>query len=61
MKTSSLTRKEKSNVTIVSIEDLEALQTIEDQTDLEDAKKALASVKKHGTTSLTAIKRKYNS
>ena len=55
-----LTRKGKRAVAIVSIEDLEALQAIEDQIDLEDAKKALVNVKKHGTISLETIKRKHN-
>ncbi len=54
-----LTRKGKRAVAIVSIEDLEALQAIEDQIDLEDARKALVHAKKHGTISLKAVKRKY--
>jgi prevent-host-death family protein len=55
-----LTRKGKQVVAIVSIEDLEALNAIEDQIDLDDVKKALADVKKRGTISLDAIKRKHN-
>ena len=54
-----LTRKGKQVVAIVSMEDLEALNAIEDQIDLDDVKKALADVKKHGTISLEAIKRKH--
>ena len=53
-----LTRKGKKVVAIVSIEDLEALQAIEDQIDLDDAKKAITDIKKHGTVSWEAIKRK---
>ena len=55
-----LTRKGKKVVAIVSIEDLEALNALEDQIDLEDVKKALGEVKKRGTISLEALKRKYN-
>jgi len=54
-----LTRKGKQVVAIVSMEDLEALNAIEDQIDLDDVKKALADVKKHGTVSLETIKRKH--
>lgn len=53
-----LTRKGKQVVAIVSMEDLEALNAIEDQIDLDDVRKALADVKKHGTVSLEAVKRK---
>lgn len=55
-----LTRKGKQVVAIVSIEDLEALNALEDQIDLNDVKEALADVKKRGTISLDAIKRKHN-
>jgi prevent-host-death family protein len=55
-----LTRKGKQVVAIVSMDDLEALNAIEDQIDLDDVKKALADVKKRGTISLDAIKRKHN-
>ncbi len=53
-----LTRKGKKIVAIVSIEDLETLQAIEDRIDLDDARKALLDVKKHGTVSWDSIKRK---
>jgi len=53
-----LTRKGKKLVAIVSIEDLEALEAIEDRIDLDDARKALIDVKKHGTISWDSIKRK---
>ncbi len=53
-----LTRKGKKLVAIVSIEDLEALEAIEEKIDLEDARKALADVKKNGTVSWESIKRK---
>ena len=54
-----LTRKGKQVVAIISIEDLEILNAIEDKIDLEDARKALADIKKHGTISLESIKRKF--
>lgn len=53
-----LTRKGKRVIAIVSIEDLEALQAYENHIDLDDARKALADVKKLGTVSLETIKRK---
>lgn len=53
-----LTRKGTKLVAIVSIEDLEALEAIEDRIDLDDARKALADVKKNGTVSWESIKRK---
>ena len=53
-----LTRKGKRLVAVVSIEDLEALEAIEDRIDLDDARKALADAKKHGTISWATIKRK---
>ena len=45
-------------VAIVSIEDLEALEAIEDRIDLEEARKALADVKKRGAVSWESIKKK---
>ncbi len=53
-----LTRKGKKLVAIVSIDDLEVLEAIEDRIDLDDARKALASAKKSGTTSWESLKRK---
>lgn len=55
-----MTPKEKPVIAIVSMEDLEALNAIENQIDLEDVRKILANVKKHGTISLDAIKRKHD-
>ena len=55
-----LTRKGKKLVAIVSIEDLETLEAIEDRIDLEDARKALADAKKNGTVSWESIKKKLN-
>ena len=55
-----LTRKGKQVVAIISMKDLEALNAIEDQIDLADVEKSLADVKKRGTISLEAIKRKHN-
>jgi prevent-host-death family protein len=53
-----ITRKGRKLVAIVSIEDLETLEAIEDRIDLDDARKALASVKKRGTVSWASIKKK---
>ncbi len=53
-----ITRKGKKLVAIVSIEDLEALEAIEDRIDLEEARTALADVKKHGSISWESLKRK---
>jgi prevent-host-death family protein len=53
-----VTRRGEKLVAIVSIEDLELLEAIEDEMDLEDAKKALADAKKNGTVSLKEVKKK---
>ena len=53
-----VTRKGRKLVAIVSIEDLETLEAIEDRIDLDDAKKALADATKKGTVSWESIKRK---
>lgn len=53
-----LTRKGKKLVAIVPIEDLEALEAIENRVDLDDARKALADTDKNGTISWESIKRK---
>ena len=53
-----ITRKGRKLVAIVSIEDLETLEAIEDRIDLDDARKALADVKKSGTASWESIKKK---
>ena len=53
-----LTRNGKKCVAIIPIEDLEVLEQIEDRIDLDDARKALADAKKHGTVSWESIKRK---
>ena len=52
-----LTRKGKQLVAIIPLEDLKALEALENKIDLEDAKKALSDVKKHGTVSWEDIKR----
>ena len=49
-----------ADIANISIEDLETLNALEDQIDLDEIKKALADVKKRGTISLDAIKRKHN-
>lgn len=46
-----VTRKNKRLVAIIPLEDLEVLESVEDTIDLDDAKKALRDVKKHGTVS----------
>ncbi len=53
-----LTRKGKKIVAMISIDDLETLEAIENQVDLDDAKKALADVKKNGSISWESIKKK---
>ncbi len=46
-----LTRKGKQLVAIIPLEDLRALEILENKIDLEDAKKALRDIEKHGTVS----------
>lgn len=53
-----LTRKGRKLVAIVSIEDLQTLEAIEDRIDLDDARKALLDAEKNGTISWESIKRK---
>lgn len=52
-----LTRKGKQLVAIIPLEDLRALEALENKIDLEDAKKALSDVEKHGTVSWEETKR----
>jgi prevent-host-death family protein len=52
-----LTRKGKELVAIIPLEDLRALEALENKIDLEGAKKALRDVKKHGTVSWEDTKR----
>lgn len=52
-----LTCKGKQLVAIISIEDLRALEAIENKIDLEEAKKALHDTEKHGTVSWEQAKR----
>lgn len=52
-----LTRKGKEMVAIIPLEDLRALEALENTMDLEDAKKALRDVKKHGSISWEDAKR----
>jgi prevent-host-death family protein len=52
-----LTRKGKQLVAIIPLEDLRALEAIENKIDLEDAKKALRDIEKHGTVSWEDTKR----
>lgn len=52
-----VTRRGEKLVAIVSIEDLETLEAIESKIDLDDARKALADVKKNGLISWEEIKR----
>ncbi len=46
-------------VAIVPIEDVEAIEAIEDRIDLEEAAKARAEAKEKGTISLAEMKAKY--
>ncbi len=46
-----LTRKGKQLVAIIPLADLKTLEMIENKVDLEDAKKALRVIEKHGTVS----------
>jgi len=45
-----LARKGRNLVAIVPLNDLDALEALEDQLDITAAKKAEADIKKHGTT-----------
>jgi prevent-host-death family protein len=53
----TVTRKGHRVFAIIPIEDLEALEAIEDRVDLDEAKKALADAKKRGTISWESIKK----
>jgi hypothetical protein len=44
---------------VIYMEDLEALNALENQIDVEDVKKALTDVENRGTISLNAIKHKH--
>lgn len=54
-----VTRHGKRVVAIVPIEDVEAIERIEDRIDLEEAAKARAEAKEKGTISLAEMKTKY--
>lgn len=54
-----MTRRGKRLAVIVPVEDIEALEAIEDRIDLEEAAKARAEAKEKGTISLAEIKAKY--
>ena len=51
-----VTRRGKKLAAIVPIEDLEMIEAIEDKIDLEEARKAIADVKKKGSTSWKKVK-----
>jgi len=51
-----LTRHGKAVAAVVPIEDLEFLEELEERIDIEDARAALADVKKQGTISWNKIK-----
>lgn len=53
-----LTRKGRKLVAIVPLDDLDAIEAMEDKLDLNSAKKAEEDVKKHGTISWKEAKRK---
>ena len=50
-----ISRSGKSRVALVSLEDLELLQSLEDELDLELAQQALARARKEGTATLEKI------
>ncbi len=52
-----ITRKKKQLVAIIPLEDLKALEAFENKIDLEDVKKALQDIEKHGTVSWEDTKR----
>jgi len=52
-----LRRRGKEIAAVVPMEDLKFLEAIEERIDLEDARKALADAKKHGTIPWEKIKR----
>lgn len=54
-----VTRRGKPLAAIVPIEDMEAMEAIEDRIDLEEAAKARAEAKEKGTISLAEMKAKY--
>jgi prevent-host-death family protein len=51
-----VTRRGKKVAAIVPIEDLEALEAIENRIDLEDAKEALEDIRRNGAISWEALK-----
>lgn len=51
-----VTRRGKKLAAIIPIEDLDMIESIENRIDLEDARKALADVKKKGSTSWKKVK-----
>ena len=53
-----LTRRGKELAAVIPIEDLRALEELEDEIDVRLAKKALEDVKKHGTVSWEDVKKK---
>lgn len=53
-----LTRRGKKLAAVVPIEDLEALERLENKLDLEDARQALADAKKRGTVPWETVKKK---
>jgi prevent-host-death family protein len=54
-----VTRRGRRLAVIVPVEDIEALEAIEDRIDLEEAAKARAEAKENGTISLAEMKAKY--
>jgi prevent-host-death family protein len=51
-----LHRRGKEVAAVVPMEDLKLLETLEDRIDLEEARKSLAHVKKHGTIPWAKVK-----
>ena len=52
-----LTRRGKRVAAVIPVEDLEVLERIEDEIDLQEARKALADVRKRGTIPWEKIKK----
>lgn len=53
-----LTRRGKELAAVIPIEDLRALEKLEDEIDLREAKKALEHARRHGTVSWERVKEK---
>lgn len=52
-----VTRRGKNLMAIVPLNDLQAIEDMEDRIDIAEAKKAISHAKKHGTTSWEKVKK----